>query len=91
MERLPNETFEGYRERRKKENLDNKKRIREGILKMFPAGIFQKKDRQPTFKAKLISKAVGKRHEGESLAHFKERRKVCNAKRKLREAGGCYK
>lgn len=84
--RSANESFEDYRERREKENLVSKKKILGKIRIFFSGGTYRREKRIPAPKPKLISKAVGKRHEGESLEHFKARRKVCNAKRRLREA-----
>ena len=81
--RAPGESFEDYRERRKGEN---KVRKMLGNIKVFfSGGTYRRKERVPIFKPILVSRAVGKRHQGESLEHFKERRKVCNTKRRLRE------
>jgi len=86
MRRQSGESFQDYRERRKKENLNAKRKILGKIRIFFSGGTYRRKERVPVSKPKLISKAVGKKHEGESLKHFKARRKVCNAKRRLREA-----
>ncbi len=83
MKRAPGEAFEDYRERRKGENKTRK--IIGNIRVFFSGGTYRRKERPAAYKPILVSRAAGKRHEGESLKHFKDRRMVCNAKRRLRE------
>ncbi len=80
MKRKPEESFEEYRERRKKEN-NWKQRIRI----FFTGGTYRRKPEEKIVREKPVSPAIGKRHKGESLADFKVRRKACNQRRRIRE------
>jgi len=84
MKRAPGEDFDAYRQRRKESNVFAKtighfKRL------VHQGGTYRKKEIVPGPKRFLISAASGKRHKGESVEHFKQRRRVCNAARRLRE------
>lgn len=86
MKRHPGEDFHKYRERRKKSNLMEKT---SKIVRIFFTGGTYRKYPKVKIEATpgLISPAVGKRHKGESLKNFRNRRMVCNQKRRVREKG----
>lgn len=79
MKRLPEEDFEEYRERRKKLN---KLRRFLGTFNFIPIKPKQKLKKIPYEPG---NKAQGKRHENETLIHFRERRQACNQRRRERE------
>ena len=84
MKRLPGEDFDAYRQRRKEANVFRKMIGHIGRL-FYQGGTYRKKEVVLGPKRVLISAASGKRHKGESIEHFKQRRRVCNAKRRERE------
>ena len=84
MKRAPGESFEEYQKRRKENNIASK--ISGKIRIFFSGGTYRRKEKEePAPKRTLISAAVGKRHQGELIEDFKERRKICNHKRRMRE------
>ncbi|MBU2249272.1 MAG: hypothetical protein KKD77_21170 [Gammaproteobacteria bacterium] len=86
MKRLPNEPFEEYRERRKAANKAAKRRP---WRIFFTGGTYRSQEIEPIVKQPPpISPAIGKRHKGETLSKFKERRRSCNKRRREREAKG---
>jgi len=85
MKRAPGEDFDAYRQRRKESNVFTKTIGRLGKWFYIGKTPYRKKKIVPGPKRVLISAAVGKRHKGESIEYFKQRRRVCNAARRLRE------
>jgi len=85
MKRAPGEEFEEYKKRRKDENILTKLRSLSRWKWFHQGGTYRRKAVVPGPKRTVISAAVGKRHKGESVEHFRERRRVCNAKRRERE------
>ena len=84
MKRAPGESFEEYRERRRQGNIFTKA-IGEG--KWFYRGKtpYRKQEVVPRQKRVVITAAMGKRHKGESIKKFRDRRRVCNVRRRERE------
>ncbi len=87
MKRAPGEDFEEYRQRRKEGNVIKKTIGRfgrwvhqSGTYQKLPGGAmskgvtYRKVHIAPGPKRTLIAAAVGKRHKGESVEHFKARR-----------------
>ena len=84
MKRTPGEDFDAYRQRRKESNVF-KKTIGRFKRWFHKGGTYRKKVVVPGPKRVLVSAAIGKRHKGEPIERFRERRRFCNAKRRLRE------
>ena len=85
MKRAPGESFEEYRQRRKEDNIIKKSIGRVGRW-FHTGGTYRKKPLAACPSREIVSAASGKRHKGESLQDFRDRRRVCNAKRREREA-----
>ena len=84
MKRASNEDFNAYRERRKQSKIVEKA-IKIGTV-IFSGGTYRRHSKPESGpRPVLISPAVGKRHEGESLDDFRKRRMVCNSRRRDRE------
>jgi len=89
MKRLPGEDFEAYKERRKNQNKSD--RILEKIKKL--PTLVKKKVFQ-SLKTKISSPRpeinmnvkIGKKYLNEPLDEFRKRRKICNARRRQKEA-----
>lgn len=93
MKRFLGESYGDYRERREKEGFGFRSIqafIRAGKV-FFSGGTYRRKPRIPLPKRVLISPTVGKRHQGESIEHFTERRRICNQKRRKRERERKYR
>jgi len=83
MKRFPGESILEYRQRRREEKAALKMHLMGTII---TTGTYRKKPApEKTDRPKPISPAVGKRHKGESLAEFRQRRMTANARRRQRE------
>jgi len=92
MKRAPGESFFDYRKRRKEGNKVSRTIGRMGrwFYRSADNIPFRWKPIEPGKKRVLVSPAVGKRHQGESVEHFKERRRVCNAAKRKRESARAW-
>lgn len=86
MKRKQNEDFKTYRQRLKEVAKKLKDRIRTGV-KFTEIPVFTGAPKQKQYSPIEMKPAqfYSKRHKGESFSDFKDRRKACNKRRRLRE------
>jgi len=86
LKRFIGETFEAFRWRRREANLKEKiaLKTRGKIISIGGRSVNRKKSKTITT-TEWNNPAIGKRHACESPEAFKERRRICNAKRRQRE------